>query len=428
MADTKPTTSQIRFTSSKTGEHDFDQYMEDVERGTKTLSDLMDAIFDANGEVSPTFIEFRENPSTPGDLQLRISGGSWTSVPGVSAAFNAAITDCNTSETNAAASAAAAAASETAAAASAARLTGTSSTSTAIGTGSKTFTTQSGKFFTAPMFVIITSNADPTNRYMYGEVTSYSGTSLTVDVLITKGSGTYTDWTIRVSGVQGPAGISGAVDFSTITEDSSPDGANDFTLTYDASAAANKKVRLNNIFKVIPALSAESAPATDDLLALHDTSATTTDKITLADFLKITNALTEDTAPEPNADFVLTYDNSATAAKKVKPLNIIPSTQASNKTPSSGTSTCAITDGVWHKITPSGNFTLAVSFTSGKVQSLIIECINFGAVTVTWPASAKWPNGAVPTFPSSGTAHVVAYQDASNNLFMTVIGKDIATP
>lgn len=87
-------------------------------------------------------------------------------------------------------------------------------------------------------------------------------------------------------------------------------------------SGANVKVSLANLMKVIDALTAETAPATGDELALYDVSASATDKITLADLLKVVNALTEDTAPDGANDFVLTYDASASAAKKVKPANL----------------------------------------------------------------------------------------------------------
>jgi hypothetical protein len=96
----------------------------------------------------------------------------------------------------------------TQAAAHVANLTGTSTTSRTIGTGSKAFTTQSGKSFVPGTWVEIASDADPSN-YMHGQVTAYSDTSLTVNVTNIGGSGTLADWTIQVSGTQGAAGNDG---------------------------------------------------------------------------------------------------------------------------------------------------------------------------------------------------------------------------
>jgi hypothetical protein len=72
---------------------------------------------------------------------------------------------------------------------------------------------------------------------------------------------------------------------------------------------------------VISGATAETAPAVDDLLLLSDTSASTVDKITLENMLKVINGITEDTSPDSLNDFVVTYDTSAGAAKKVSLIN-----------------------------------------------------------------------------------------------------------
>lgn len=76
------------------------------------------------------------------------------------------------------------------------RLTSTSSLT--IGTGSKTFTTQSGKSVSVGDWMLATSNAD-TSNFMIGQITAYSGTSMTLNVTQSGGSGTHADWTIRAS-------------------------------------------------------------------------------------------------------------------------------------------------------------------------------------------------------------------------------------
>lgn len=63
---------------------------------------------------------------------------------------------------------------------------------------------------------------------------------------------------------------------------------------------------------------AETAPAIDDLILLSDTSeAAALNKMTLSNLLNVVNVLTEDTSPDKNADYILTYDGSASAVKKV---------------------------------------------------------------------------------------------------------------
>lgn len=170
----------------------------------------------------------------------------------------------------AAASAAAALASETAAAtsetnaaASAAALIGTSTTSLAIAVASKTFTTQSGKAFNVGRWVLCTSDADPTN-YMHGQITSYSGTTLIVNVTNIGGSGTLADWTITISGTRGAVGATGAPGAGT----GDMLGANNLS---DVASAATSRTNLGvAIGSNVQAYSLRL----DNVAALADTSGT----------------------------------------------------------------------------------------------------------------------------------------------------------
>lgn len=82
----------------------------------------------------------------------------------------------------------------------------TSTTSLAIGTGSKTFTTQAGLAYSVGARARATSTGSA--AYMEGVVTSYSTTSLVVLMDHISGSGTHTDWDINLAGDVGPAGVS----------------------------------------------------------------------------------------------------------------------------------------------------------------------------------------------------------------------------
>ncbi len=118
---------------------------------------------------------------------------------------NTTVGEINTvaGEVNAAAAAAAASV-ITAQAAIASAVTSTSTTSLAPATGSKAFTTQSGKLYTTGMYVLAVSAANASN-WMYGQVASYSGTTLTLTVSDASGS-TAADWNLSVSGIKGAAG------------------------------------------------------------------------------------------------------------------------------------------------------------------------------------------------------------------------------
>lgn len=169
---------------------------------------------------------------TSGTFATDLANGKWQSILDLSVSLASA----QASATAASASAASASSSAATAASLASQLTGTSATSFSVGTGSKVFTTQAGKFFAAPTNVLIYSSADATN-YMFGTVTAYSGTSLTVSVLVVGGSGTHTDWIINVSGARGATGATG----------SSGSGTGDMLAANNLSDVANAATSRTNL-------------------------------------------------------------------------------------------------------------------------------------------------------------------------------------
>ena len=120
------------------------------------------------------------------------------------------------SETNAAASAVAADASADDAALSATSAinapgtTATSTTSLTIGTGSKTFTIQTGKAYSVGQTVVVANTVTPTNQ-MTGVITDHnSGTgSITVDVQAVSGAGTFASWSVGMSTISGVITVNG---------------------------------------------------------------------------------------------------------------------------------------------------------------------------------------------------------------------------
>lgn len=90
----------------------------------------------------------------------------------------------------------------------------TSTTSLAIGTGSKAFTTQAGLAYTNGARVRATSAANAAN-WMEGTAT-YSGTTLTITVNKTNGSGTLADWNFNLAGEPGAGDLSSANNLSDV--------------------------------------------------------------------------------------------------------------------------------------------------------------------------------------------------------------------
>lgn len=85
-----------------------------------------------------------------------------------------------------------------------------STTSLLIEVAVKNFEIEAGKAFQAGLSVDMVSSADITS-FMRGSVTSYSGTTLTVNVTIVGGSGTFADWSIFET-----------VGISSVEDDASP--------------------------------------------------------------------------------------------------------------------------------------------------------------------------------------------------------------
>ena len=78
----------------------------------------------------------------------------------------------------------------------------------------------------------------------------------------------------------------------------------------DASIAAGMET-------MVTALTADTAPAVDDYVFVRSTANTQGRKTTWQNALKVINGLTVDSTPDSAADYVVTYDASVSAAKKV---------------------------------------------------------------------------------------------------------------
>jgi Repeat of unknown function (DUF5907) len=139
----------------------------------------------------------------------------------------------------------AAATSATQAATYAAALVDTSTTSLAIATGAKSFTCSAGKQFAVGQFMTAASASGPTN-YMHGQVTSYSGTTLVLNVLDVGGSGTKNDWNLSISSPQGPNGSVGALTNTHIFVGSGSNIATDVAMSGDATMANTGALTITN--------------------------------------------------------------------------------------------------------------------------------------------------------------------------------------
>lgn len=115
-----------------------------------------------------------------------------------------------------------AAASAVTAASAAAGWVATSSTSMALTAGSKSITASTGKLFSAGTNIKIKRTSDPLVSYAFATVSTYNSStgamSFTLATGDITGTGTFTDWTIELSGAKGAAGnMTGSNNLSEIT-------------------------------------------------------------------------------------------------------------------------------------------------------------------------------------------------------------------
>lgn len=87
-------------------------------------------------------------------------------------------------------------------------MTTTSVSSVAIGTGSKTFILDADRPFAVGAYVLLADPANPTTKWVYGQVTSYtpSTKTLIVDVQLATGTGTVSSWAVSLAGARGASG------------------------------------------------------------------------------------------------------------------------------------------------------------------------------------------------------------------------------
>jgi hypothetical protein len=235
--------------------------------GMPTFVTQMNAVI-TQANTLETNVNTKESTATTAATTATTQAGIATTQAGIA----------TTQAGNAAASAAAADASAAAAAALAGAFTGTSTSSVAIGTGNKTFTTQSGEQYTAGVYLIAVSQANTAN-FMFGQVVSYAGTSLVLNVQATGGSGTYADWNLSLAGVPGPAGtgITNQATGFTATGGTSPRTLTvDVDLTASAVATTAGTQTLTNKTLTAPAVNNQKLNTTRELVTVSATAATGT--------------------------------------------------------------------------------------------------------------------------------------------------------
>lgn len=92
----------------------------------------------------------------------------------------------------------------------------------------------------------------------------------------------------------------------------------------------------------------------------------------------------------------------------------------------SGSYALNYSDGDMQQFTATGNISPTFSFfVSGQVCSFIVDAINWGAYSVTWPAGTKFADGVPPTLTVSGKDRLLILKDKDNVYSVHVVDKDV---
>ncbi len=180
----------------------------------------------------------------------------------------------------------------------------TSTTSRTIASsGSLTFTTadnlDTDVILPDQCNVKIYATASPAN-YMYGTVTSASGTTLTVTIYSSSGSGTFSAWTIFREGRIGSMDIAG---LSVVTIDP----AADHIPFRDVSGLVNRKATANSIVAaVVTGASTITVDPAADTVPVYDASGTSLGKATPNALLATTTAVRSNATATLTAGYTVT--------------------------------------------------------------------------------------------------------------------------
>lgn len=189
------------------------------------------------------------NASTSASAASTSASNASSSAAAASSSASAASTSASNASSSASAASSSASAASTSASDAAAVKTSmvdlldgfASSTSNSISVASKSFTVASGLPIGVGMYMLVVSGAAPTVDNMFGQVTAYSGTSLTINVTAINGSGTHTDWTIYPSGARGATGAAGAGTGDLLSTNNLSDLTNASTALTNLGLSANGK-------------------------------------------------------------------------------------------------------------------------------------------------------------------------------------------
>lgn len=208
-------------------------------------------------------------------------------------------------------------------------------------------------------FVLMTASADPT-KWMAGQIATKSGTTLTVDVQATNGSGSYASWTVQLVGPRGIQGPTGPA-------------APDATETVKGIAETATQTETNT--------------GTDDARMVTPLKLVTWIATRFQALINMADAVLQRPELKDYAETVNAIGNTGTACT----IDL----EAGNAVTATLTGNCT--------------FTFANPPASGRMGSFVLLLTNDGTSgrTTIWPAAVKWAAGSQPSRDTGANARNV---------------------
>lgn len=308
----------------------------------------------------------------------------------------------------------------------------TSTTSNTVGTGSKTFTIQTGKQFSLGQFIIAARTANPAN-YMVGQIDQFDSSTgiIRLNVTVSGGSGTFSDWTLSLSVL---ANVAGA---ATLGANNIYSGTN----TYNNTSSFNSTVDLNNSTYLYGPTILRRRASGDSNITVENQSSTSGN---FASLLVKTATKTWTIGTEGGNGRFFIYDgtsdkiniDSSGTVIIDKPARTTDTAQA-NELPrlsqvktlinqpvrtAVGALDIDLSLGTFFTKTITGASTITVSnvASAGVVNNFVLELTNPGT-NVTFGFAPKWQGGIVPTLTTTGRDVLFFYSHDGGSIWTGVL-------
>jgi hypothetical protein len=254
-------------------------------------------------------------------------------------------------------------------------------TSLTVGTGSKTFTVNTNATDTAFIVGNRVRLVNSSTNYMDGVITAYSGTSMTVLVDGTAGSGTYTAWFVTLTGSVG--GVTSFSGNSTGLTPATPTvGAISLAGTLNVANGGTGQTTYTNGQLLI-------GNTTGNTLAKATLTAGTNVSITNGAGAITINATDQFVGTVTSASVVSANGFAGTVATATTTPAITLTTTITGVLKGNGTAISAATKDVDY-FAPSAPITKTADFTIGTNENFFINNKITTACTVTFPAASSW--------------------------------------